>query len=101
MLRTGLVVDPAHNLPVVPVIDVPVGNFAAGVRRRRKLVAMFSAALLNDDGSTLLFTNGVLKLTAPVALQAAEANVVKSPLSIADVGTKALVLAGSWRVVVP
>ena len=35
------------------------------------------------------------------ALQAAEANVVKSPLSIVDVGTNALVLAGSWRVVVP
>src|SRR5215510_14695398 len=50
---------------------------------------MLSAALLKSDGSTRLLTNGRLRFRCTPALHAGDAKVVKSPASIAAVGTNA------------
>ena len=49
--------------------------------------AMFSAAGLNVDGLTRLLTNGARSVTWRPPLQAGDAKSVKSPASIAAVGT--------------
>jgi hypothetical protein len=50
---------------------------------------MLRAAGLNDAGSSRLLTNGALSVSCRPALQAGEANSVKSPFNIAALGTKA------------
>ena len=62
---------------------------------------MFSAARLNCAGSMRLFTNPPRSVICRPPLQAGEATVVKSPASIAGVGTRAMLAAGCWRTVVP
>ena len=62
---------------------------------------MFSAAGLNSAGSMRLPTNGAPRFLAVPALHAAEANAVKSPASIAAVGTNARLSVGTTRVLVP
>ena len=47
-----------------------------------------------------MFTNGALKAICLPTLHAGEANVVKSPASIAAVGVIALKAAGIWCVTV-
>ena len=59
-----------------------------------------SAAGENNAGLILLFSNGVLNVTAPRVLHAADVTVVKSPASIAGVATKALLSDGLERCVV-
>ena len=63
-------------------------------------LAMFRACLLNSAGSIRLLTNGALKVICRPLLQVGEAKAVKSPASIAGVGTKACASAGSRRTVV-
>ena len=46
-----------------------------------------------------LFTNGALNVICRPPLHAGEANAVKSPASIAAVGTNAMLSDGSWRIV--
>ena len=62
---------------------------------------MLSAALLNCAGSTRLPTNGAPRLRCTPALQAGEAKAVKSPASIAAVGTNARLSVGLTVVFVP
>src|SRR5678815_485228 len=84
----GLVLSP---YAIRPQSSCAVGSFAARA----------SAALLNCDGSTLLFTKGARSVTWRPALHAGEAKVVKSPAKAAAVGTKEMLSLGSERVVVP
>ena len=77
-------------------MSLPQGSFEAG-----KWLRTFSATLLNCAGSIRLLTNGARRVICRPPLQAGEANVVKSPASIAAVGTFVIVLAGSCRMVVP
>src|SRR5437867_13164232 len=79
-----------------PYVTSPHGLFVFGIR-----ALMFFATGLNNAGSIRLLTKGDLSWMAPRALQAADANAVKSPASIAVVGTKLLRSAGSWRILVP
>src|SRR5207247_587660 len=64
-----------------------------------------TAALLNNAGLIVLAgtptPKGAASVVAPVVLQAADAKSVKSPASIAAVGTFARCPTGSWRVSVP
>ena len=62
---------------------------------------MASAAGLNSLGSIRLLANGAPSVTCRPALQAGEANAVKSPASMAAVGTNAGLSEGSCRVFVP
>src|SRR5438874_5966218 len=59
--------------------------------------AKATAGLLNRAGSTRLLTNGALKVICRTTLQAGEVKAVKSPASIAGVGTNAMRSDGSWR----
>ena len=72
-------------------VSVVVGSSLANV----------TADLLNSAGSIRLFTNGARRAIWRPVLQAGEANAVKSPDSIAAVGTKVVLSVGSWRIVVP
>ena len=63
--------------------------------------AMLTAAGLNCAGSMRLSTNGARSLIAPAALHLAEATCVKSPASMAAVGTNVTVSAGVWVARVP
>ena len=63
-------------------------------------VTRFTAAGENDRGSTLLLTKGALKVSGRPLLHSAEANAVKSPASIAAVGTNCLSATGVWTLVV-
>src|SRR5262249_36836148 len=66
-----------------------------------KRLTMFKAALLKSEGSTRLPTNGERSAIARPALHVGDAKAVKSPASIAAVGTYFLMAAGSCRSVVP
>ena len=55
----------------------------------------FSAVGSNCDGLTWLFTNGARSAICRPLLHAGEASAVKSPLSIAAVGTNAWSVLGS------
>ena len=74
----------------------PHGSVVAGRSR-----AMRTAAALSCDGSIRLPTKGVGRLSAPCVLQAAEAICVKSPASIAAVGTNRTSSDGRSSVRVP
>ena len=74
----------------------PHGSVVVG-----SLLAMFSAAGLNCDGLTMLLTNGARSAICRPPLQAGEANWVKSPASMAAVGTNSMFDVGRCRVVVP
>ena len=94
MPGAGLIVDLAHQLPLVFNVSFghnvisPHGSFVFGRR-----AATFNATGLNNAGSTRLFTNGALSVICRPALQGGEANAVKSPASIAAVGTNCRVSA--------
>ena len=82
--------------PLVYVIS-PQGSAPAG----GSLFARFTAAGLKSDGSIWLFTNGARNAIARPPLHAGEANAVKSPASIAGVGTRLVRSAGTCRRFVP
>src|SRR5438876_6611688 len=81
---------------MAPQLIVPQASAAAGSKE-----ATFSAGLSNEEGSIRLLTNGALSVICRPALQAGEVIAVKSPATVAAVGTKAMLFAGSWRRVVP
>jgi hypothetical protein len=83
-------------LLISPYVIFPQSSCAFG-----SLAAMAAEGLLNNVGLTWLFTNGAPRLTCLPALQAGDANVLKSPASIAAVGTYLIVVPGSERVLVP
>jgi hypothetical protein len=74
----------------------PQGCVVAGRRRAR-----FKAAGLKSAGSIRLFTYGARRVTCRPPWHCGDVNVVKSPASIAGVGTKAMFDAGRWRTGVP
>src|SRR5262245_45239454 len=74
----------------------PHGSVVVG-----SLAVMLSAALLKSCGSIRLLENGGSRLRCTPALHAGEANVVKSPASMAAVGTNARLSVGFTRVLVP
>src|SRR5207248_6307590 len=96
-----LIVGPKGNLQVVFVIDVSEENLAARISRLRKSCGNLKRRRTDCDGLIVLLTNGARSVSGRPPLQAAEAKAVKSPASIAAVGTYAVVLAGVWRIVVP
>jgi len=67
----------------------PHGSVVAG-----SILAIFTAAGLSSAGLMRLPTNGGDSVTAPRALQAADAICVKSPASIAAVGMNVMMSAG-------
>ena len=69
--------------------------------RQTFYLARLSAAGLNNAGSTRLLTNGARKAIARPALQVGVVTAVKSPASMAAVGTNVIVSEGSDRVIVP
>ena len=64
---------------------------------RKPEVAIFIAAGLSSAGLIWLFTNGVRSITGRPPLHAGEAAAVKSPASMAAVGTKATLSGGTER----
>jgi hypothetical protein len=74
----------------------PHGSVVLGSFFRR-----LSAAGLNREGSMRLSANPPRSEICCPPLHAGEANVVKSPASMAGVGTHAMFAAGCWRTVVP
>ena len=96
MVVAQLKVDAAKRLPLPcgrPAARKSPGR-TAGRRPSADTETSFTAAGLKSAGLTWLFTNGARRLTGVPPLHAADANVVKSPRSIASVGTKAMLLAG-------
>ena len=74
----------------------PHGSVVLGSR-----LARFNAAGLKSAGSIRLFTYGARRATCRPPLHCGDVKVVKSPASIAGVGTKAMFDAGRWRIGVP
>ena len=102
MIRALLIVDPADDLVTVFVGRVAVNDLAARIRPFSAVWPRnVKAGLLNSAGSMRLLTNGALNVICRPPLQAGEANAVKSPASIAAVGTNCWRSDGSWRTVVP
>jgi hypothetical protein len=77
--------------PVRPHGSVVVGSF----------FAILTAAGLKSAGSIRLLTNGALSVRAPRVLHAADATCVKSPASMAGVGTNRTSSDGRSVVFVP
>src|SRR4051812_40692157 len=78
---------------ILPQGFAVVGNFAE----------IFSATGFNCVAGlgSLLLTNGAFSCSGFPALQAAEANAVKSPFSMSAVGMKVVFCTPVWRFVVP
>lgn len=97
MVLAGLVIEAAERLVLAVVVGHAILEAPARVGRHRHelILRMLTAALLNSDGSIRLLTNGALSVTAPRLWQAADANAVKSPLSIACVGVNTVMSDGA------
>ena len=76
-------------------------DLAAGIVGGRDNFRMFSAGLLKSEGASWLFTKGALSVIERPALHWGDVMVLKSPASMAAVGTKAMRVGGSERVIVP
>ena len=85
---------------VAPALEIFLRLEASGWKAKR------GTALMQDEGDAAFIRRAVLALAElsqceVVTLHAGDAKVVKSPASIAAVGTKIRVFAGSDRMVVP
>ena len=79
----------------------PVRNLPQASRAGGSLAAILSAAGLYNAGSTRLSMNGAFNVIGRPFWHVGEAKAVKSPVSIAGVGTNTVFWIGVWRVIVP
>ena len=102
MVRAHLIVDLGDDLSLVVILRRGEPDVAARVAwSAGSCCAMFIAAGLIQAGSMRLFTNGARSVTCWPLLHAGEVKAVKSPASMAAVGTLLRKSAGVVRTNVP